>query len=248
MLNNYNTSLNEKAYLSSRVCRASQIKYEFGYFPTDDNLTDLFSFVSKEELEESSLLYMKASSNGMYLHGVLSNHNLIFPLKDAHGHITGILGRSIESKEKLAEKDYQKYKYTFGYSKELFCFNLDNARKAILEKGYVICVEGQLDAIALDACGIHNVVAIGGSSISQYQMFQLLKFTDKILLMLDSDDAGRSGTKKAMNRFKKYADIKNIKIPKDYKDIDELLRGSDAGLKRIVVDKLKDFYEEQEPT
>ncbi|MBC7188677.1 toprim domain-containing protein, partial [Candidatus Aerophobetes bacterium] len=76
-------------------------------------------------------------------------------------------------------------------------FGLWHSKQHIREKGYVIVVEGYMDVILCHQYGFKNVVAPLGTALTQEQLEKtkrilnnLKKFTNKILLIFDGDEAG----------------------------------------------------------
>ena len=57
----------------------------------------------------------------------------------------------------------------------------------------MIVVEGFFDAIAVHQAGYPAVVALMGSTLSRSQADLLTTHFDRVLLMLDGDEAGRHG-------------------------------------------------------
>lgn len=213
-----------REYLDSRLSKEEQVKYGFGYFPTSDNLKYLIDSVGRKHLEDFSIIYNKYNNNGAILSGHFSEHNMIMPFRDVHGDIVSLLGRTILPDDLQKERKIQKYKYSVNADKELYVYGLDLAKSSILEKGYVICVEGQFDCIACHRKGIHNVVALGWATLSRYQFYQLSKYTDNIVLLLDSDEAGIKGVNRAKSRYGDIVNIKSISPPFGYKDIDDFFK------------------------
>lgn len=232
-----------KEYLDSRISQSLQDKYDFGFFPKDYNLQYLSSLVDISDLKKFNIIYNKHINNNLILSGHFSQHNLIMPFKDVHGNIVSILGRTLLSEAEQKDKAIQKYKYTIGADKELYVYGLNEAVPSILEKDYVICVEGQFDFIRCKEMGLDNVVALGWARLSKFQFFQISKYTTNIYLMLDNDDAGRKGKEMAKKRFKDYANIKTISIPKGFKDIDEFIKNNKNNkMCDIVINRLKNMH------
>lgn len=213
-----------REYLDSRLSRKAQVKYGFGYFPTLNNLDSLINMVGRKYLEEFSVIYQKYNNNGSVLSGHFSEHNMIMPFRDVHGDIVSLLGRSILPDDLQKDRKIQKYKYSINADKELYVYGLDLAKSSIIKKGYVICVEGQFDCIACRERGIENVVALGWATLSRYQLFQLAKYTENIVLLLDSDEAGEKGISKAKSRFGEIINLKSMSPPSGFKDIDEFFK------------------------
>jgi DNA primase len=234
-------------YLDSRVSDTIvQNKYEFGYFPDDDNLQLLLNDdLSEEDFKQMKLMYNIIVSGGNVLKGHFSEHNLVFPIRDLHGNIVSFMGRSILSSEELADKKYQKYKYLSNIisKKEQNVFGLNFAKDDIIKKNCVICVEGQFDCISMHAAGITNVVAVGGSNLSIYQFFQIYRYTKNIILMFDNDIAGNNAKNKICNKFKTFGvNIKSASGPKDWKDMDSFLHSGDEEYKRIVIENIRSLF------
>ena len=70
---------------------------------------------------------------------------------------------------------------------------------------------------------IKNVIALVGIAITDEQIELLKKYTNKVILIFDSDLAGQCATNRAIEKFKAY-DIKytNIKL-EGAKDVDEFI-------------------------
>jgi DNA primase len=120
---------------------------------------------------------------------------IIFPLKDALGNNVGLIGRSIKKKE------FEIYVTKRGKF-EGFFFGLDKALPFIYRENKVYVVEGPFDFFALRKA-LPNVVAALTAGISENQYNYLRFFCDNIVLVLDSDKAGKIGTDKAMKNLNK---------------------------------------------
>lgn len=231
-----------RRYLNSRLDKEDQMSWKFGYFPTDDNLNDLLSMVNKSDLEILRLYYPKFINGGSAPHGHFSDHNLIMPFYNDHGDIISLVGRCLLSEEEMLKTDIRKYNYSIGWGKNLFTYGLNKARDSIIKKNCVICVEGQFDAINLHAHGITNSVAFGWANITRYQMFQIHRYTNNIIVMFDNDEAGQKGKRRVKEKYKDIANIKLISPPEGFKDIDEFLRVSkDTNEISYVIDMLNSF-------
>jgi DNA primase len=77
-------------------------------------------------------------------------------------------------------------------------YALDKARHAIGQKGYVLIVEGYLDALMCHQHGITHAVAPLGTALTAGHVKKIKRFTDKILLVFDGDAAGRAATKRSL--------------------------------------------------
>ena len=58
-------------------------------------------------------------------------------------------------------------------------------------------------------------------SAAQVNLLRNIK-ADKIVLVLDNDEAGQKGTKKGLTQLREYGIVKYVKLPKHVKDIQEV--------------------------
>ena len=218
-------------YVNGRLSSASQMKFEFGYFPDNKNLSMLQSVVGEDKLSKLDLIYDKIIQDGvanrMIRHSVLENHNLVMPYKDVYGNIIAIVGRSLLNDAERHEIDIPKYKNTV-FDKRSHLFGLFDAKSSIIKNNKVFIVEGQFDCISAFDKEITNVVALGSSNMTFEQFSLISRYTDNITTILDNDDAGRIGTERILKLYSKYANINIIELPKDYHDVADYLAENDA--------------------
>lgn len=216
-----------RQYLRTRVSSTNQDVFDFGYFPDDDHLEILFDKVSEKKVKALDLVYPYHVQNGdhrVYINrGMLSSHNLTTPYRDVYGNIKALVGRTILPEEERKAQKLQKYKYT-RFSKSLHLFGLYQAKHAIIRRNSVVLVEGQIDCVTCHEYGIHNVVALGGVSLSKRQFQLLNRFTDRFYLLLDNDFEGKKAQNRIMKRYGRLAVFETLELPVRYKDVDEYLR------------------------
>ncbi len=211
-------------YLDSRLSKGLQETFEFGVFPTRENLAILFSFIEEMTLLDNNLIYIRNdyTNNREYFCSPMEEHNLVLPYKDVSGKPIALVGRSLLKDEERKELGVPKYKNTsFEKSKNLF--GLYEGKSSIIEKNYVYIVEGQFDCIQAHSIGLKNIVALGSSSLSLEQITLLMRYTNNILLLLDNDAAGEEGRELAKSKYGKYCSIQDRKIPTGFKDLDEMI-------------------------
>jgi DNA primase len=160
---------------------------------------------------------------------------IIFPLFDHRGNVTGFSGRA------LNEVDQPKYlntKETAVYHKGSMFFGLNTAKDEIKQKQDAIIVEGEFDAISLFMEGIKNAVAIKGTALTENQVALLARFTPKVTLCLDQDNAGFEATRRSLEVLEKKDMTTSIIIIKDGKDPDEALKTNPTGFKKAMRENL----------
>lgn len=120
---------------------------------------------------------------------------LIFPIHDGRGRVIGFGGRAL--------RDDQMPKYLNSPTTALFhkgkvLYNFHRARKDIREDSGVIVVEGYMDLIALWRAGVTNAVATLGVALTEDHARLLRRYTRKVTLLFDSDQAGRQAAFKSL--------------------------------------------------
>ncbi len=166
-------------------------KFNLGYAPDQwDSLhkTLINKGISENILLEAGLIIEK--DNGGYYDRF--RNRLIFPIKNQIGKIVGFGGRTLSQDNKQAK--YINSPQTIVYDKSNILYGLYEAKREIIDKKYVILVEGYADVLTLHQAGIINVVASSGTSLTKDQVNLLRKFCNKIYFVFDSDIAGQKAT------------------------------------------------------
>jgi DNA primase len=122
---------------------------------------------------------------------------LLFPLADARGRVLGFQAR------KLRDDDPLRAKYVNSPEGELFrkgdlLYGLDRARAAIAKQERAVIVEGNPDVLALRQAGVEPVVASMGTALTERQLRELGRLTQRIVLCFDGDAAGEAATLRGM--------------------------------------------------
>jgi DNA primase len=122
---------------------------------------------------------------------------LMFPLADARGRVIGFQAR------KLHDDDPLRGKYVNSPESELFhkshvLYGLHLARGAIAKQDRALVVEGNTDVIALRQAGLEPVVASMGTALTERQLRELVRLTQRVFLCFDSDAAGEEATLRGM--------------------------------------------------
>ncbi|EOD11918.1 hypothetical protein EMIHUDRAFT_452346 [Emiliania huxleyi CCMP1516] len=88
------------------------------------------------------------------------------------------------------------------FKKSELLYALPVARSAARRADAVVLVEGYMDAIALHAAGVENVVACLGTAISEAQLEMAARLSPSrvVLLSLDADEAGRAAVRRLAQR------------------------------------------------
>jgi DNA primase len=144
---------------------------------------------TREELAAAGLVNRRGND---YFSG-----RLLFPLADARGRVLGFQAR------KLREDDPLRAKYVNSPEGELFrkgdlLYGLDRARAAIAKQERAVVVEGNTDVLALRQAGIEPVVASMGTALTERQLKELARLSNRLWLCFDGDAAGEAATLRGM--------------------------------------------------
>lgn len=167
-------------------------------------------------------------------------NRVIFPVLNAAGKVIAFSGRVINN-DKTSK--YINSPDTPLYHKSNVLFNYFFARKAIYDNKNAILVEGNIDAIRLSINGIENVVAPMGTAITEYQIKELWKITDEIIICLDGDLAGKKATKRvadlALPMLTSSRSFRFVNLPDNQDPDDFIKRYGSAEFRKLINNKSK---------
>ena len=164
-------------------------------------------------------------------------NRIMFPIIDVSGNIVAFGGRVMDNSE-------PKYLNTsdtpaFKKSKNLFALNY---AKNHCESTMILC-EGYMDVIALHATGFENAVATLGTAITSEQARIFSRYTKKVVISYDSDQAGQRAADKAFKLLQEVGvDVKILKM-EGAKDPDEFIKKFGATKFTALLDDSKSRFE-----
>ncbi|HSA92845.1 MAG TPA: DNA primase, partial [Terriglobales bacterium] len=188
-----------REYLAGRGLSEETIhRFRIGYSPESGFLLrdHLRHSADQEALRASGLFAWKAEGASPVMYSRFRNR-VMFPIANEAGRIVAFTGRTLASDERSGPK-YLNSPETPIYSKSRVLFNLDRAREAIRKLDYAILVEGQMDCIAVDAAGFHNVIASSGTAFTEAQVRLLARFTRNLVVNFDPDTAGAAAAERSL--------------------------------------------------
>ena len=166
------------------------------------------STLSRKIVLQSGLVIEKEDGSNVYDR---FRGRVIFPIKDLHGSVIGFGGRAI------ADGDNPKYlnsPETTLYQKSQTLFGLDIAKQAIRKEDQAILVEGYFDQMRATQFGIFNTVATCGTALTPKQAGILRNYASSVVLVFDSDNAGRSAAEKGFEVLhEKGLQVKIVFLP-----------------------------------
>ena len=180
-------------YLKSRGVREADIqKWQIGYAPKS------WSWLQEKlatDTERQKLLYEAGLLKQGREHGYYDTfrQRITFPIWNAEGKVVGISGRAYGDEE----PKYLNSPETVVFQKSQVLYGYNKAKESIRRMGYAVLVEGQFDLIMAHAAGVTNAVATSGTAVTEKHISLLSRMTKRLLLLLDSDDAGRAAARKS---------------------------------------------------
>ena len=216
-------------------------KFGIGFAP---NVRDeLFQYLIKKEFSEKKIIELglaKRNENGEIYDNF--RNRIIFPIFNTDAQIVGFGGRIIEKNTNLPKYVNSPDSPIFKKGNELFGIKYqgENIRK----KGFAILMEGYLDVLTAQKSGFDSAVASLGTSFTEEQARLLRKYTDKVLISYDNDEAGKNAIVKAGYILKKYDfDVKCLILNGSEKDPDEFLRKNGKKAFVEVVKKSEEIFD-----
>lgn len=190
-----------REYLTGRGVTAETIaKFRIGYAPDDFNhmREQMGKHFNEEVLRASGLFSAKEQADGsqgsMYAR---FRKRITFPIANEQGKTIAFTARALDSDEKSGPK-YMNSPETALYSKGQVLFNLDKAKTDMRAHDFALLVEGQMDCISVYMAGVHNVLATSGTAFTEMQVRLLSRFTKRVVVNFDPDQAGANAAEKSI--------------------------------------------------
>ncbi len=170
-------------YLKDRgIDRSSIETFKIGYAPYERN--SLYYYLQKKGFDEKLIRTSRLVNNLVDFF----QDRIIIPITDLTGKTIAFGGRVIDIRNDVPK--YINSPDTLIFKKGDTIFGLFQAKQYIKEKGYAILMEGYLDVILSHQYGFRNAIAPLGTALTSEQLNKVKRFTNKILLIFDGDEAG----------------------------------------------------------
>ena len=222
--------------------KSTLTKFGIGYAPDSwDMLVKAMQArgYTKQELIDSGLV-TESKKNGNIFDRF--RDRLMFPIIDIRGNVIGFGGRIMNNNDPNAAK-YLNSPETLIFNKRKNLFALNYAKKSKL--GYLILVEGYMDAIALHQYGFDCAVASLGTSLTEEHAVLISRYVEQVVLIYDGDEAGQRATRRAIPILEKAGIRVKVLQMKDAKDPDEYLKKFGADKFRLLLEDSSNRVEYQ---
>ena len=206
-----------KEYLTSRKFNEQDLKkYDISFI--DSNIEDFQKFCDKNKISDFDLKKLGfISSNNNFLF----KNRIMFPILNFRSETIAYGGRALDDfgPKYLNSSDSALYKKNRNlyFTKEFI--------SSVKKKGYAFLVEGYFDVLSLNQLGYSNSASPSGTALTIQQLDAVSRYTNKILLCFDNDEAGLKATERVLeikNQVSNQLEIHCLNLPEKYKDISEL--------------------------
>ena len=189
-----------------------------------------------EELKDAGLVSVSQKTGSIFDR---FRNRLMFPIIDVRGNVIGFGGRVMDN----STPKYLNSPETEIFNKRKNLFALNVAKKSKL--GYLILVEGYMDAIALHQYGFDCAVASLGTSLTEEHAVLLSRYTEQVVLIYDGDEAGQNATRRAIPMLEKAGLQVKVLQMRDAKDPDEFLKKFGADRFKLLLEESSNRVEYQ---
>ena len=238
LVNNYfletmksDISKDAKAYLRTRKYDNSDIeKYSISFISKDEESFNKFcktNEITKDDLQRLGFI----SSNG----NILFKNRIMFPILSFRNNIIAFGGRAIDD----YGPKYLNSSDSVLYKKNRNLYFTKDFITATKKKRYAFIVEGYFDVLSLNKLGYANSASPSGTALTYQQLESISKYTNKILICFDNDEAGLKATERVLeikNQISKQVEIHCLNLPTEFKDISDVFESKPETFDDILKD------------
>ena len=164
-------------------------------------------------------------------------NRVMFPIIDVSGNVIAFGGRVMDD----SKPKYKNSSDTPVFKKSRNLFALNFARLTCNET--IILCEGYMDVIAMHAAGFTNAVATLGTAITSEQARLMSRYTKKVVISYDADEAGQKAAMRAIKMLSDVGlDVTILKVP-GAKDPDEYIKTFGADKFKELLSNTKTKFE-----
>lgn len=213
-------------FTDNRKLSLATIKhFGLGYAPNSFDMFSKYMLAKGYTYDELVAGFLCGKSDRGTYYDTFRNR-VMFPIIDVSGNVIAFGGRVMDD----SKPKYKNSSDTPVFKKLRNLFALNFARHDC-EDALILC-EGYMDVIALHSVGITNAVATLGTAITSEQARVMSRYTKRVIISYDSDEAGTKAAMRAMKLLEEVGlEVSVLSVP-GAKDPDEYI-------KKFGVDKFK---------
>lgn len=211
--------------------------FGLGYAPNSFDAFSKYMLARGYTFEELVAGFLCGKSDKGRYYDAFRNR-IMFPIIDVSGNVIAFGGRVMDD----SKPKYKNSSDTPVFKKSRNLFALNFARHSCAET--MILCEGYMDVIAMHAAGFENAVATLGTAITSEQARLMSRYTKKVIISYDADEAGQKAAMRAIKLLSEVGlDVTILKVP-GAKDPDEYIKtyGADKFRSLLTESKTKFDY------
>jgi len=232
-----------RRYLEQRGFTPETIaRFRLGYHPeSGDWLMERANGRFRPEQLEAARLIKKSDYGPGYYDEF--RDRVVFPICDERGRTVAFGGRILPDSSLPQNAKYYNSRESVVFPKSRLVYGLNWARDAIKAAGSAIVVEGYADCVKLHQAGFGNTLATLGTSLTETQVSVMKRFSPRIVLLYDGDDAGVRAAKRAVSLFlAQDVELRVLVLP-DELDPDEYIEAHGAAALKQLLDEAPEAWE-----
>lgn len=156
----------------------------------------------------------------------------VFPILNEGGKVVAFGARSLDG----SEPKYLNSPETPVYQKSRTLYGLSWAKDAIRRQGHALLMEGYLDVARALQAGVVEAVATCGTALTQAHARLLRRFSERVIVNFDQDEAGQKATRKSLEALvREGLQVSVVELPPGH-DPDSFLKaeGADSYGRRLA--------------
>ena len=245
-----------RRYLQDReITPESLQKFHLGFSPNEPDwlLRRAGGTASRAKVLETVGVLARSQDGSVYDR---FRGRLLFPIRDTLDRPVGLGGRVLPESGSTSRAKYVNSPETPLFSKRNMLYGLDVAREAIRKSGTVLVMEGYTDVITAHQFGIHNSVAVLGTALSEGvvdaegkvietgHVRLLRRYGDRIVLVLDGDEAGQRRANEVLALFlAENVDLRILTLPEGMDPADFLGEHGAEAFADLLATRARDALE-----
>ncbi|OHB78452.1 MAG: DNA primase, partial [Planctomycetes bacterium RBG_16_64_12] len=203
-----------RKYLERRGITPESIrKFHLGFSPNEPDwlLRRVQGAESRAKVLETIGVLARSPEGGWYDR---FRGRLLFPIRDTQDRPVGLGGRVLPESGLASRAKYINSPETPLFTKSDHLYGMDVARTALRKSRTALVMEGYTDCIVAHQHGFEDAVAVLGTALTERHVRILKRFVDRIVLVLDGDEAGRRRANEVLELFvAQNVDLRILTLP-----------------------------------
>jgi len=231
-----------RAYLENRGITAESIeRFKLGFSPNEREwiLRRAEGDPQRAKILETIGILARGQEGGNYYDRFRGR--LLFSIRDSQQRPVGFGGRVLPESGSTSPAKYVNSPETPLFSKSNLLYGLDVARDAMRKNRTALVMEGYTDVIVGHQYGFDNAVAVLGTALGEGHVKILKRYADRIVLVLDGDEAGQRRANEVLGLFvAEQVDLQILTLPEGTDPCDFLHQHGAAAFDDLLKNKAAD--------